>query len=92
MMGIPYSKEIDALLEQVVPLVQRIQYIVLLHIVLQILTVFLLCLIFLAITALIISVIPELSNEREALVTPPIKSLAQSLIKSQNPQPGQGRG
>lgn len=82
----PYSKEIDAALNQIAPLAQKIKLVILVGIILQILTLFLLCLIFLAITALVICVIPELSNERDVLVTPPIKWLTQRWITSKNHQ------
>jgi polyferredoxin len=82
-MGVPYSKEIDAALNLFAPLAQKIRLILFLGIVLQTLMVVLLCLIFLAIIALIICVIPELSYEREVFVTPLVKRLTQRWTNSQ---------
>jgi hypothetical protein len=90
-MGIIFSKYIDVVLSQIAPLTRKIQLIILLGIVLQILIVILLCHVLLAITALIISVIPELSNEREVFVTPTVKWLRQSWNNSQNLQRNEER-
>jgi hypothetical protein len=72
-MGVPYSREIGAALDEVGPLIQKIHYIAYLVFALQIITIALLFLVFLAVIALTISIIPALSDERDALVTPVIK-------------------
>jgi hypothetical protein len=90
-MGVPYSKEIDAALAQVAPLVeegfkvlQTTKNISMLLMILQILTVILLGFIFLAALALVISVNPDLGAERKALVTPTMKWMAQWAMKKQD--------
>jgi hypothetical protein len=90
-MGVPYSKEIDAALAQVAPLVeegfkvlQTTKNISVLLMILQILTVIFLGFIFLAALALVISVNPDLSAERKALVTPTMKWMAQWVMRKQD--------
>jgi hypothetical protein len=89
-MGVPYSKEINAALSQVQPLVaagfvvlRTTKNISILLMILQILTVLLLCLILVAAFALILSVNPDLSAERKALVTPVMKWVAAWLMSKQ---------
>jgi hypothetical protein len=90
-MGVPYSKEIDAALAQVAPLVEAgflvlrtTKNISVLLMILQILTVILLGLILTTALALVFSVNPDLIEERKALVTPGMKWLAQWVISKQD--------
>lgn len=76
-MGIPYSREINAAFDQVTPLVaegfvvlQTTKNISILLAIIQVLTVLMLGLIFAVSVAILISVNPDLEDERRVLVTP----------------------
>jgi hypothetical protein len=86
-MGIPYSKQINLAFDQVTPLVakgfeilQTTRNITYLLAAIQVLTAIFLGLILISLLALIITVSPDLENERQALVTPVVKWLAGSVI------------
>ena len=75
-MGVPYSQEIRAAVNQVAPLVAAVQTtknIFILLAAVQIIKVVLLALILLAMLALLITVKPDLEDERAAAVTPVMK-------------------
>ncbi|KAL6709070.1 hypothetical protein ACN47E_001886 [Coniothyrium glycines] len=81
-MGLPYSRQINAAFEQVTPLVaagykvlRTTRDISVLLAVIQVLTVWLLGLILVALVALLFCVNPDLEDERRALVTPWLKWL-----------------
>lgn len=87
-MGLPYSKQINAAFDQVTPLVaagfevlQTTKNIAILLAVIQIVVALTLILILLALLALLLSVNPDLSAEREQLVTPAMKWLASWVFK-----------
>ncbi|KAK1057138.1 hypothetical protein LTR74_014382 [Friedmanniomyces endolithicus] len=76
-MGIPFSKQINAAFEEVTPLVaagfevlQTTKNIALLAAALQVFTGLILSLVLLVLIALLITVNPNLTEERDALVTP----------------------
>lgn len=82
-MGLPYSKQIHAAFDQVTPLVaagyevlQTTKNISILLAAIQVLTVLLLALILLTLIALLITVNPDLERERQVVVTPTIKWIA----------------
>jgi len=86
-MGIPYSRQINAAFGQVTPLVeegfrvlQTIKNIAILIAFVQITTVVLLSLIFFALIGLLITVDPDLQLERQRLVTPAVRWIAQYSI------------
>ncbi|KAJ4525993.1 hypothetical protein HRR83_001182 [Exophiala dermatitidis] len=86
-MGIPYSKEINAAFEQVTPLVaagyevlRTTKDIAILLACIQVLTVVLLFLILMALLGLLFSVNPDLVEERQQLVTPALQRLASSVL------------
>ncbi|KAL2444401.1 hypothetical protein ABEF95_016530 [Exophiala dermatitidis] len=86
-MGIPYSKEINAAFEQVTPLVaagyevlRTTKDIAILLACIQVLTVVLLFLILMALLGLLLSVNPDLVDERQQLVTPALQWLASSVL------------
>ncbi|KAK3064804.1 hypothetical protein LTS18_003785 [Coniosporium uncinatum] len=86
-MGIPYSRQINAAFGQVTPLVeegfrvlQTIKNIAILIAFVQITTVILLSLIFFALIGLLVTVNPDLQNERQRLVTPAVRWIAQYSI------------
>lgn len=79
-MGIPYSKQINAAFDQVTPLVaagfevlQTTKNISILLAAIQVLTVLLLLLIFITMLALLVTMNPDLSEERKVIVTPVMK-------------------
>lgn len=81
-MGIPYSKEINAAFEQVTPLVgagyevlQTLKNIAILLACIQVLTVALLALIFMAMLGLLITMNPDMEKERRQLVTPVVAEI-----------------
>jgi hypothetical protein len=81
-MGIPYSRQIHTAFDQVTPLVTRgfqvletTKNIAILLAWIQVLTVVLLALILIALLALLVTMNPDLSNERQAFVTPALKVL-----------------
>ncbi|TVY54743.1 hypothetical protein LCER1_G006131 [Lachnellula cervina] len=87
-MGIPYSKQINLAFDNVTPLVaagfevlQRTKNITYLLAAIQVLTVIFLGLILITLLALIITVSPDLQNERKILVTPVIKWLADWIVQ-----------
>ena len=87
-MGIPYSKQINLAFDQVTPLVahgfkvlQTTRNITYLLAVIQVLTTVFLGLILITLLGLIITVSPELEHERQTLVTPIVKYLANSAVK-----------
>jgi hypothetical protein len=87
-MGVPFSKEVDMVVNSMQDLkpiaatvLQTVKYIAPLLLLLQIATLFLVALLLVAVIALIFAVNPDLSEERKALVTPVLKSLARLLIK-----------
>jgi len=87
-MGIPYSKQINLAFDNVTPLVaagfevlQRTKNITYLLAAIQVLTVIFLGLILITLLALIITVSPDLENERRILVTPVIKWLADWIVQ-----------
>ncbi len=81
-MGIPYSKQINAAFDEVTPLVaagfnvlQTSKNISILLAVVQIVTVALLFLILVVLSALLITINPDLQPERKELVTPAVRWL-----------------
>jgi hypothetical protein len=81
-MGIPYSRQINTAFDQVTPLVaqgfqvlETTKNIAILLAWIQVLTVLLLTLIFVALVALLVTMNPDLANERQAFVTPVLKTL-----------------
>lgn len=79
-MGIPYSKQINAAFDQVTPLVaagfevlQTTKNISILLAAIQVLTVLLLLLILITMLALLVTMNPDLSEERQVIVTPVMK-------------------
>jgi len=83
-MGLPYSKQIHAAFDQVTPLVaagyevlQTTKNISIILAAIQVLTVLLLTLILLTLIALLITVNPDLERERQSVVTPAIKWIAE---------------
>ncbi|OAL46741.1 hypothetical protein IQ07DRAFT_573503 [Pyrenochaeta sp. DS3sAY3a] len=92
-MGLPYSRQINAAFEQVTPLVaagfkvlRTTRDISILLAVIQVLNVFLLWWILVALIMLAYCVNPDLEPERQALITPLLRSLASisplSILKS----------
>lgn len=86
-MGIPYSKKINLAFDQVTPLVaagfkvlQTTRNITYLLAAIQVLTAVFLGLILITLLALIITVSPDLENERQLLVTPVMRWLANSAV------------
>ncbi|RYN64955.1 hypothetical protein AA0117_g12319 [Alternaria alternata] len=82
-MGIPYSRQINAAFEQVTPLVaagfkvlRTTRDISILLAVIQVLTVFLLGLILIALVVLLYCVNPDLEEERQAIITPWLRYFA----------------
>jgi hypothetical protein len=87
-MGLPYSKQIHLAFDQVTPLVaagfevlQTTKNITFLLAAIQVLTTIFLGLILITLLALIITVSPDLEYERQAIVTPMMKWLADSVIQ-----------
>jgi hypothetical protein len=87
-MGIPYSKQINLAFDQVTPLVaagfkvlQTTKNITFLLAAIQILTTVSLGLILITLLALIITVNPDLEHERQVLVTPVMRWLADSVMQ-----------
>lgn len=87
-MGIPYSKQINLAFDQVTPLVakgfeilQTTRNITYLLAAIQVLTALFLLLILITLLALIITVSPDLEDERKALVTPVMRGLARTLLE-----------
>jgi hypothetical protein len=83
-MGIPYSREINAAFEQVTPLVaagfkvlRTTKNISILLAIIQVLTVFFLFLILMALLFLLITVNPDLEHERNTIVTPALLWITQ---------------
>jgi lysylphosphatidylglycerol synthetase-like protein (DUF2156 family) len=81
-MGIPYSRQINTAFDQVTPLVaqgfqvlETTKNIAILLAWIEVLTVVLLALILIALLALLVTMNPDLANEREAFVTPTLKAL-----------------
>lgn len=79
-MGIPYSRQIHAAFDQVTPLVaagfevlQTTKNISLLLAVIQVLTVVFLALISVELFALLVTLNPDLQEERQSLITPAVK-------------------
>lgn len=79
-MGVPYSKEVDIVLSSVQDLLGTVNYVAITLVILHITIVFLLILLLTAVIALIFTMDPNLSKEREALVTPSMKWLATRLL------------
>jgi len=86
-MGIPFSKQINAAFEEVTPLVaagfevlQTTKNIALLSAALQVFTGLILSLVLLVLIALLITVNPNLTEERDALVTPVVRWCARWII------------
>ncbi|KAK1824309.1 hypothetical protein LTR12_001147 [Friedmanniomyces endolithicus] len=86
-MGIPFSKQINAAFEEVTPLVaagfevlQTTKNIALLAAALQVFTGLILSLVLLVLIALLITVNPNLTEERDALVTPVVGWCAHWII------------
>ena len=89
-MGVPFSREVEIILGSMQDLkpiaatvLQTVRYVALLLLVLQIATMFLLALLLAAVIALIVTMDPNLSGEREALVTPVLKWLVRPLLRQQ---------
>jgi len=87
-MGIPYSKQINLAFDQVTPLVahgfkvlQTTRNITYLLAAIQVITAVFLGLILIALLGLIITVSPDLEHERETLVTPLVRYLANSVVQ-----------
>lgn len=87
-MGVPYSKQINLAFDQVTPLVahgfqvlKTTRNISFLLAAIQVLTVVCLGLILVTLLGLVITVSPDLEEERRALVTPVMKRLAASVLK-----------
>ncbi|KAL1797762.1 hypothetical protein ACET3X_004368 [Alternaria dauci] len=88
-MGIPYSRQINAAFEQVTPLVaagfkvlRTTRDISILLAIIQVLTVFLLGLILVALIVLLYCVNPDLEEERQAIVTPWLRYFASITLWS----------
>jgi len=86
-MGIPYSKQINAAFDEVTPLVaagfdvlRTSRNISILLAAIQVFSVLLLGLVLLTLIALLISVNPDLEYERQVLVTPAVRWIAQRAI------------
>ncbi|GAM90421.1 hypothetical protein ANO11243_084640 [Dothideomycetidae sp. 11243] len=86
-MGIPYSKQVNAAFEQVTPLVaagfqvlQTTRNISVLLAAIQVLTVLLLGLIQATLLVVLITVNPDLQEERRAIVTPMMRWVAEWMI------------
>ncbi|KUJ21255.1 uncharacterized protein LY89DRAFT_681835 [Mollisia scopiformis] len=86
-MGIPYSKQINLAFDQVTPLVaagfkvlQTTRNITYLLAAIQILTALFLGLILITLVAVLITVNPDLEEERRSLVTPAVRYLANSVV------------
>jgi hypothetical protein len=86
-MGIPYSKQINLAFDQVTPLVARgftvlqtTRNITYLLAAIQVLTAVFLGLILIAMLGLIITVSPDLEEERRALVTPVVRWIAAYIV------------
>ncbi len=86
-MGIPYSREIDAAIEQVTPLatagfrvLQKTKNIAVLLTCIQVLTVVLLGMILLALVGLLYTTNPDLERERRLLVSPVLRWIAEWLF------------
>ena len=87
-MGIPYSKQINLAFDQVTPLVaagfkvlETTRNITFLLAAIQVLTAIFLGLILITLLALIITVSPDLEDERKLLVTPAVKYIAESTVQ-----------
>jgi len=87
-MGIPYSKQINLAFDQVTPLVahgfnvlQTTRNITYILAAIQILTAVFLGLILITLLGLIITVSPDLEEERRTLVTPLVRYLANSAVQ-----------
>ncbi|KAH8821262.1 hypothetical protein F5884DRAFT_767184 [Xylogone sp. PMI_703] len=87
-MGIPYSKQINLAFDQVTPLVahgfqvlKTTRNITFLLAAIQVLTAVCLGLILVALLGLLITVSPDLEDERRALVTPVVKWLAAIVLE-----------
>lgn len=86
-MGIPYSKQINSAFDQVTPLVaagfevlQTTKNISILLAAIQVITVLILAIILFILLALLITVNPDLVEERKAIVTPVVKWFACLLM------------
>jgi fumarate reductase subunit D len=83
-MGVPYSRKIHAAVGQVAPLiaaVQTIKNIFILLAAIQVIKVVILVLILLAMLALLVTMNPNLEDERAAAVTPAVKWIVYRLSK-----------
>ncbi|KAH6672319.1 hypothetical protein B0J14DRAFT_542632 [Halenospora varia] len=87
-MGIPYSKQINLAFDQVTPLVaagfkvlQTTKNITFLLAAIQVLTALFLFLILITLLGLIITVSPDLEEERKTLVTPVVKGIVESVVR-----------
>ncbi|KAJ7176610.1 hypothetical protein C8R46DRAFT_1346611 [Mycena filopes] len=87
-MGIPYSRQINAAFDQVTPLVaegfkvlQATRNISIVLAVIQVLTVVLLFQILILLLALLITLHPDLEQERDALVTPTLRWGTRSFMR-----------
>ena len=81
-MGVPYSQEVRAAVDQIASLVAAVQTtknIFILLAAVQVVRVVILTLILLAMLALLITMNPDLEGERAAAVTPAIKWIIHSL-------------
>lgn len=86
-MGIPYSKQINAAFDQVTPLVaagfevlETTKNIAVLLMYIEILTIVLLALILISLIAILITINPDLEEERKILLTPILKWITRKLI------------
>ena len=93
MMGLPYSKQINAAFDQVTPLVaagfevlQTTKNVSILLATIQVLTALLLSLIAVILAALLITVNPDLDNERRTIVTPVMQWVACWLMPDCKPK------
>lgn len=93
-MGIPYSKQINAAFDQVTPLVaegfevlQTTRNVTFVLAEIQVITVFLLAFILVAMMMLLVTTNPDLERERQALVTPAMRWLCSWAMTSS----GKGR-
>jgi hypothetical protein len=85
-MGVPFSKEIRAVLVEVVPIsnsalqaVQTVKWFTLLQLILQVATVFLLFFLLLALIAILFTLNKDFTEERKVLVDPVLRFIAKSL-------------
>jgi hypothetical protein len=79
-MGVTYSKQIDSAFDQIGPFLQATKQISLslavFYVVTTLILGFMLCVVMLALLALLVTVNPDLEAERRAMVTPVVRRMA----------------